>query len=126
MSWISRSQIEELHSYLLNEHGGLAGIRDAGLLESAISTPLASFGGKYLYPSIVESAARLGFGLVSNHPFNDGNKRVGVMAMLVVLESNGYAISASNDEVIALGLGLADGTLSYDDTLEWVNRHTKD
>ena len=125
MIWVELEQVISLHGLLLSENGGLPGIRDNALLEAALGAPLASFAGQPLYPTIIERAARLGFGLVKNHPFNDGNKRIGVMSMLTVLEMNGYRVTASNDDVIALGLGLADGTYSYDDALDWVRKNSK-
>ena len=85
---ISKEQILILHSQLISETGGLDGIRDDGLLESALNAPFQSFNGTDAFPSIPQKAARLGFGLVKNHPFIDGNKRIGAHAMLVFLALN--------------------------------------
>ena len=85
MRRLSSEQVLELHDALLREFGGTAGVRDQGLIDSALNTPFATFGGKYLYPSLQAKAAQLGFGLVSNHPFVDGNKRIGAHVMLVFL-----------------------------------------
>ena len=85
MKTLSKEQVLRLHNALLETFGGTAGVRDDGLLESALNAPFATFGGQYLYPSIQAKAAQLGFGLVCNHPFVDGNKRIGAHVMLVFL-----------------------------------------
>ncbi len=113
----------QLHTLLISRTGGSDGVRDYGLLESALESPFATFGGEALYPNLADKAARLGFALVGNHPFVDGNKRIGVLAMLVFLQINGAVITASNDDVIALGLGVASGEMKYDALLQWVHEH---
>lgn len=89
---LSKKQVLALHSDLIREFGGTEGIRDEGLLESALAAPFQTFGGKPVYPSLQAKAARLGFGLVSNHPFVDGNKRTGAHVMLVFLALNGVEL----------------------------------
>ncbi len=92
MKTLSKEQVLRLHNALLETFGGTAGVRDDGLLESALNAPFATFGGQYLYPSVQAKAAQLGFGLVCNHPFVDGNKRIGAHVMLVFLAINsGFA-----------------------------------
>lgn len=123
MKKISKEHILYMHTELIKFTGGDDGIRDVTLLESALANPFQSFGGSYLYPTIREKAARLAFGIISNHPFVDGNKRIGVLTMLVFLESNNIFLQYSNDELIYLGLGIADSTLKYNEILEWIWNH---
>ena len=92
MRVLSKRQVLMLHAALIAESGGCDGIRDEGLLDSAINTPLQTFAGKDLYPTVLEKAARLGFGLIRNHPFIDGNKRIGTHAMLVFLAINSISL----------------------------------
>ena len=110
-----------LHDLLLRKHGGLQGIHDEGLLESAINNPFQTFGGADLYPTIQEKAASLCFGLISNHTFNDGNKRIGVLAMAMFLEYNGYPLKCTDSDLIFLGLGVASGKLQQEDIMKWIN-----
>ena len=100
--------------------GGDVGIRDEALLESAIENIYATFDGVELYPSKEEKAAMLGFSLISNHAFVDGNKRIGIYIMLSFLELNGIKIEASNDEVYELGMKIAEGKADYDYILKWI------
>lgn len=116
-------KIMQLHTLLINETGGADSVREMGLLESALASPFATFGGEELYPTLMDKAARLGFALVSNHPFVDGNKRIGVFAMLIFLQVNGVCIDATNDDVSRLGLGVASGEMKYDALLDWVHTH---
>lgn len=85
---LSKEQIFLLHKSLIEIYGGTPGVRDEGLLDSALNAPFQSFGGADFFPSIVEKAARLGYGLVKNHPFHDGNKRIGALVMLTMLDLN--------------------------------------
>lgn len=120
---LSKQQVIILHNLLLKSTGGSSGLRDDGLLESAVNTPYATFGGESLYATTQQKAARLGYGLVKNHPFVDGNKRIGTLAMIVFLEINGIYLSYSDDELIKIGLSLADGTLSEKELLKWIVEH---
>jgi death-on-curing protein len=117
-------QIIMLHESLIADTGGLNGIRDTQLLDSAINTPFQSFDGVYIYPTIEAKAARLGYGLVMNHAFLDGNKRVGLLSMLVFLEINGIELSYSDEELIDLGLGLAVGKINDKALLNWIITHS--
>ena len=124
MKKISKEHILLLHQILIQHTGGSDGIRDEGLLESAIETPFASFGGVALCNTLQSKAAKLCFGLVKNHPFVDGNKRIGVLAMLSFLEGNGIKIECTDDELIALGLGLADGSIDENAVLHFIIEHS--
>ncbi len=120
---IDKLSAEKLHELLIAETGGTVGLRDEGLLESALYAPDAEFGGKKLYPSIAEKAARLGIGLVKNHAFIDGNKRIGILALMTFLEVNGLPVNATDDEIVTIGLSLASGKTGYDDLLSWIRDH---
>jgi death-on-curing protein len=123
MTRLTAEQLIQLHQTLISETGGLDGIRDLSLLESALNAPFQSFEGQYVYPTIERMAARLGFGLVKNHAFLDGNKRIGLLAMLVFLEINDIELTYLDDELIALGLGLADDVMDDRDLLTWIIAH---
>ena len=123
MKTLSKEQVLRLHNALLETFGGTAGIRDDGLLESALNAPFATFGGQYLYPSVQAKAAQLGFGLICNHPFVDGNKRIGMYVMLTFLEVNGIRLDCTNDEVVEVGLAVASGAIDDETLLEWVRVH---
>lgn len=119
----SKEKILLLHQIMAEATGGDIGIRDDDLLESAIENIYATFDGVELYPSKEEKAARLGYSLISNHAFVDGNKRIGMYIMISFLELNGIKIEASNEEVAKLGLDVASGKANYGDILKWVNKH---
>lgn len=119
----SKEKILLLHQVMAEATGGDIGIRDEALLESAIENIYATFDGIELYPSKEEKAARLGFSLISNHAFLDGNKRIGMYIMISFLELNGIKIDATNDDVVKLGLSVADGSSNYEDILKWIIDH---
>ena len=123
MIYLTKDQIILLHSQLIAETGGSDGIRDDGLLESAVNTPIQSFAGTDLFPTALEKAARLGFGLIKNHAFVDGNKRIGAHAMLMTLALNQIAISYTQKELISIITAVAAGNSSYDDLLTWLSGH---
>ena len=112
-----------LHQLIAQETGGSIGLRDEGLLESALEGAFATFGGKELYPTKEEKGARLGYALISNHAFVDGNKRIGMYVMLTFLEVNGIRMDCTNREVADTGLAVAAGQMDYDALLEWVRAH---
>lgn len=116
-------EIVQMHSKLVVRTGGSDGIRDQGLLESAVFCISNGFGDHVRYPSIEEKAARLAYGIVSNHAFIDGNKRIGVLVMLMTLRLNRMALSYSQNELIQLGIGLAGGNVKYDQVLDWIRGH---
>ena len=112
-----------LQQLVIESSGGTAGVRDFKLLNSALNSVFQTFDGKELYPSKEEKGARLGFSLVSNHAFVDGNKRIGVLVMLSFLEINGIKISYTDEELVWVGLSLANGSLDYAGLLNWINSH---
>ena len=120
MNILSKDQILLMHQALIERFGGIHGIRDEGLLSSALNAPFQSFDNKDLYPTIAEKAVRLGYGLVMNHPFYDGNKRIGALAMMTMLGLNNMEIHTSSDELASVFLRVASGELTNDDLLQWV------
>lgn len=123
MKVLSKRQILLLHSALIAQTGGLDGVRDEGLLDSAVNAPFQTFAEQELYPTILEKAARLGFGLIRNHPFLDGNKRIGTHVMLVFLSINGLSVSYDDRDLISTILSVASGTLDYNGLLSWLQDH---
>ncbi len=118
----SKEKVLLLHELIAKETGGDVGIRDMGLLESALESAYQTFDGRELFPTKEEKAAKLGFSLISNHAFVDGNKRIGMYVMLAFLEINGIHISPSDNDVIELGLSVARGAAKYENVLEWIKR----
>lgn len=123
MKKLTKEHIILLHHELLEQTGGVAGVRDIGLLESALNVPFQSFDGVDSFPSIQQKAARLGFGLIKNHAFVDGNKRIGIHAMLVFLALNGIEVEYTQDELTAIALSVADGTCLFEDLVRWIAKH---
>ncbi len=122
MIQFSAEKILLLHQFLMQETGGLDGLRDKALFESAIQSAFATFDGKELYPTKQEKAAQLGYSLVRNHAFLDGNKRIGVYVMLTFLDVNGVRLEYTDDDIVALGLGMANG-MGYQEVLRWILEH---
>ena len=122
---VSKKQIIAMHHALIMKTGGLDGLRDQGLLDSAIVAPFQTFDSAELFPSVHQKAARLAYGLVKNHPFIDGNKRIGAHAMLVFLALNGIFLFYTQDELASVFLKMAAGEIDYDDLLQWVIDHEK-
>lgn len=123
MKILTKEQIFLLHSQLIKDFGGSTDIRDESLLDSAINTPFQTYDGKELYPTLLDKASRLCFGIVKNHPFVDGNKRTGTHAMLVFLAINGIDMEYNDTELIELILSVASGTKSDSDVLRWLQQH---
>ena len=123
MRILSKAQIIKLHTQLIDEYGGTDGIRDMGLFESAIYAPFQMFGEIEAYPTLREKGVRLGYGLIKNHAFIDGNKRIGVHTMLVFLALNGICLDYSQDELIDVVLKVASGEYDYEKFLNWVIIH---
>lgn len=123
MRYIHLSEVFELHRRIISETGGATGLRDLNGLEAAVAQPRMTFGGSDLYPTLNEKAAALCHSFVQNHPFIDGNKRVGHAAMEVMLVVNGYEIHASDDDQERIVLGLASGDVSRDELVEWLAGH---
>ena len=123
MTILSKEQILILHSQLIKATGGIDGLRDEGLLESALNAPFQTFGGTDAFPSLQQKAARLGYGLVKNHPFIDGNKRIGAHVMLVFLALNKIELEYTQDELSDIILKTAAVECSFHDLLEWIFIH---
>ncbi len=124
MNYLELAEVLELQERLIQQAGGLAGVRDRGQLESALAQPQMAFGGEELYPTLADKAAALGFSLVRNHPFLDGNKRIGQLAMETFLFYNGLEIDAPVDEQEAVILDLAAGRMGREAFTEWIRSHT--
>jgi death-on-curing protein len=112
-----------IHEEMIRRYGGASGLRDRGQLESAVAQPLMTFDGIDLYKDLAEKSAAMCFSLIKNHPFVDGNKRVGFAAMRLLVRSNGFRLKASIDEKEHITLSIASGTLSRDDLVEWIREH---
>lgn len=119
----SKEKVLLLHKILAEATGGSMGVRDEALLESALESAFSGFGNKEFYPTKEEKGARLGYSLISNHAFVDGNKRIGIYVMLSFLEMNGIRIHCTDDEIVRIGLSVADGSSGYEDLLQWVIEH---
>jgi death-on-curing protein len=116
----SKDKVLLLHQYLAEETGRSAGLREEGLLESALESAFAMFDGKELYPSKEEKAARLGASLVGTHAFLDGNKHIGMYVVLTFLEVNGVRLECTDEDIVESGLALASGTMGYEGLLAWI------
>lgn len=123
MRSLSLAEVQFLHAQILAQSGGASGIRSQSALESALAQPLMTFGGEELYPTIIEKAAALGFSLIMNHPFVDGNKRIGHAVMETFLILNGYEIIADIDEQERIILQLAAGAIERSAWLDWLRQH---
>ena len=116
-------EITYLHEKLIQKTGGMSGIRDIGMLESAVYSAMQSFGDEEVYPTPIERAARLAYSVTMNHPFMDGNKRTGMLVMLMTLKLNHIAKVYTQQELIWLGLSVADGSNGYEEILNWIKVH---
>ena len=119
----SKDKVLLLHQILAEATGGSVGVRDEALLDSALETVFSGFGSREFYPTKEEKGARLGYALITNHAFVDGNKRIGVYVMLSFLEINGIKIRCSDEELVHVGLSVADGSMGYEALLQWVLDH---
>ena len=119
----SEEKVLLLHQLMVAETGGSNELRDIGLLDSALEGIFQTFGGEELYPTKEEKGARLGYTLISNHAFVDGNKRIGMYVMLTFLEVNGIHMDGTNEDGGEAGLGVASGELNYEELLVWVKTH---
>ena len=127
MITLTKEQVLLLHKTIYERYGGSCGVRDEGLLDSALEAPFMTFGGEDLYPDELEKIVRFGFGLISNHPFHDGNKRIGALVLLTLLELNGYKIDATNKEFSDIIYDVASGSegKDFEDLLVWIRKHTR-
>lgn len=122
-TWLTRVVVDAIHSDQLREHGGLPGVRDENVLESALARPRQ----KWHYADRTDVpmlAAAYAFGLVKNHPYRDGNKRIGFLALVTFLGLNGHDFSATDAEVVAEVLAMADGTVSEEELADWIRHHS--
>ena len=117
---ITRENVLTIYNLLTESTGGTVGVRDEGVLVSALEAPFQTFDGVELFPTTLEKAVRLGYGLVANHPFVDGNKRIGILVMLTFLELNGISVEFKDNEIVDMALGVADGTYRYENLLQIV------
>ena len=120
---LSRNKVLFLHGLMAAETGGDPGVRDLDLLDSALESAFLTFDGVALYPTVQEKGARLGFSLIANHAFVDGNKRIGMFVLLIFLEINGVYIRPTNEEVARVGLAVAAGEMKYRELLEWIREN---
>lgn len=123
MIFFEYEQVVKLHSSLISKTGGIDGVRDANLLDSALKAPFQTFDGKDLYSDILGKASQLCYSLIENHPFTDGNKRIGVHLTLLFLKINNIELKYSQQDLIDFGLGIADGKLNKDNIKEWLIHH---
>lgn len=114
-----------VHQYSIDKYGGGKGIRETGSLESAIARPFQTFGGEDLYPSIFEKAAALAESLIVNHPFVDGNKRTGFLAMTTFLQEEGFLLVANQDDAYTFTIHISTGNLKFEQIVEWLKQNTK-
>ena len=123
MRKLTKEQVLALHHELIREFGGDDGVRDEGLLESALAAPFQTFDGLPVFATVHQKAARLGFGLIANHPFVDGNKRTGAHVMLMVLAMNGIELNYTQKELYEVILEVADSKASFDILFNWILDH---
>ena len=126
MRYLTVGEVLGIYNRVIKQSGGGVGIRDLGALESAVAQPRMTFNGEELYRTIVEKASALGFSLIQNHPFVDGNKRAGHAAMEIFLMLNGFEISASVDEQVEVILGVASGKMSREVFTNWLQTRIVD
>lgn len=117
------SDVVRFHTMVSEATGGADGVREAGLIDSALARASAAFAGVEAYPDVIGKAAAAGCGLVQNHGFIDGNKRIGVAVMLLILRRNGVTLRYTQEELARLGLSLAQGLLSVPETIRWIEDH---
>jgi len=128
MRYLTPADLIAIHEQLLSEFGGMRGITEAGFgrLEAAAAAPQASAFGEEIYATVAEKAAAICQAIVRGHPFSDGNKRVALVALAVFLDSNGYALTASNDAAYATIMALAQGQLGREELARWVEEHSSE
>lgn len=123
MKFLTIDQVLAMHEELIQRYGGASGLRDRGQLESALAQPFMTFEGQELYADPSDEAAALCFSIVKNHPFVDGNKRVGFAVLSIFLQSNGFRLTATPDEKVSTMLSLADGSISRNQLTKWIRNH---
>lgn len=120
MKRLTKEQIMQIHAMVIEQTGGAAGLRDMGALDSCLQSPFVEYTGISPYPTTAAKAARLCYGLIKNHPFVDGNKRIGMLALLLVMDINDMPLDTSDEEIVKVGLSVADGSMGYKTLMEWV------
>lgn len=125
MKYLYPKQVIYLYQHVIQQTGGMLGLRDEGLLESAVYRPQASFGGHDLYPDLFSKAAALGHSMISNHPFVDGNKRVGFEAMRLMLRRNGYNLRVSPETAFDVVMEIAQGARTEQGIADWLKKHSQ-
>lgn len=123
MIWVTAEDVIAIHSRVIQKSGGIDGLRDRSVLESAISAPLQSFGGVELFPGEIDKISRIGFGLASNHAFLDGNKRIGAMVVQLLLTWNGYTLRLHEGELADMFISIASGAAKEPDLHQWIQQH---
>ena len=118
----TKERVLTLYKIMVDKIGGAFGIKDNAMLESALEAPYQTFGGEELFPTLIEKGARLGYGLVSNHPFIDGNKRIGLLVMLTFFEVHDIKLDFTNKEIEHIIMRIADGSYKYEDLLDIIKR----
>lgn len=125
MKKLSLNQILSLHQKMIKTTGGSSGIRDIDLLQSAIQNAFATFDGHELYPDIKDKIVTICFSIINNHPFIDGNKRMGIYVLLILLQYNNINLTYTEDDLVDLGMGIAEGRLNRKDIIEWLIKRVK-
>lgn len=123
MKYLTQDQVVRLHQALIETSGGSLGIRDERMLDSVLKTPLQTFDKSELFPSLLDKATRLAFGLIKNHPFIDGNKRIGTHVMLIFLALNGITLSYNDEDLIDIILKVASNQANESDLYQWIENH---
>jgi death-on-curing protein len=123
MKKLTKEQVLMIHSELIRETGGSDGLRDDGLLDSALNAPFQGFGDVDIFPSLQQKGARLGYGLICNHAFVDGNKRIGAHIMLLFLSLNGIELTYTQEELSDMVMDVASSKLRFEDVVEWIIKH---
>ena len=121
----TKDQIIMLNEAIYKRYGGDVGVLNDGMLDSALQTPFQTFGGEELYPETKDKIIRLAYGLIKNHSFRDGNKRIGALVLLTLLEINGYHVNASNEEFADIIMGIAASEKGDEDLKKWVEEHIR-
>ena len=126
MIYLYKHQLLKLHNRIISKFGGIHGIRDERMLDSALANPLQTFAGHNLYPNCVDKAVQLCYGLIKNHPFLDGNKRIALHSMLILISINGLKIEIAHDELIDIIFKVADGSFNSSDLLQLLKEKIKE
>ncbi len=124
MRYLTAEQVLFIHSRLIDETGGSHGVRDLGLLQSAVSRPKATFGSENLYPDICHKAAALMESIIKNHPFIDGNKRTAITSAGIFLQINGYYLKTTQNELELFTIKVATGKISFENIVEWFKKYS--